>query len=205
MKIDRFLTFVYIVGTICICVMVYSIIRSESIVARSNDIEYETYDYWEDEYDDTYQSEIQDNSVINSSQNASSEKSSSTRKKTTSSKKVTSKKSSSKKSSSRRTSSKKTSSKKASSKNTSSKDSTSKLTSSKTTTSIPEKYTGIVNLNTATFEQICSLDGIGETLAQNIIDFRNNAGEFGSIEEIMYVNGIGEGKFEQIKDRITVD
>jgi len=66
------------------------------------------------------------------------------------------------------------------------------------------EYTGMVNLNSASFEQLCSLDGIGEVLAQRIIDYRKSHGGFKKIEEIMDVSGIAEKKFAGIKDRITV-
>jgi competence protein ComEA len=61
-----------------------------------------------------------------------------------------------------------------------------------------------VNINTATLEQLDTLPGIGPTYAQDIIDYRNANGLFTKIEDIMNVPGIGEGKFEAIKDLITV-
>ncbi len=183
--------------------MVYSIIRSDSIAVQSNETDYETYDYWEDEYDENASYDESLDYVPNDANQDSTSHKASVSSKKVSSKKTSSKKISSKKASSIKTSSKKISSKSSSSKKTSSKITTSKEASSRTTTSI-EKYTDMVNINTASKEQLCSLDGIGEVLAQNIIDFRENAGGFESIEDIMYVNGIGEGKFEQIKDRITI-
>jgi competence protein ComEA len=62
----------------------------------------------------------------------------------------------------------------------------------------------VVNINTATLEQLDSLPGIGPTYAQDIIDYRNANGLFTKIEDLMNVPGIGEGKFEAIKDLITV-
>lgn len=73
-----------------------------------------------------------------------------------------------------------------------------------TTPSKDNEYTGMVNLNSASFEQLCSLDGIGEVLAQRIIDYRKKIGGFKNIEEIMDVSGIAEKKFAGIKNRITV-
>lgn len=63
---------------------------------------------------------------------------------------------------------------------------------------------GTVNLNTAGLEELKSLKGIGDVLAQRIIDYRTQNGGFGSIEEIMEVKGIAEGRFAAIRDRITV-
>lgn len=121
---------------------------------------------------------------------------------------------SSNKASSRKASSRQaTSSINNSSKTTSSrKPSSSKPLSSKIPTSSNEEpassqeppYTGMVSLNNGTFEQFCSLDGIGEVLAQRIIDFRETSGGFTSIEEIKYVSGIGAAKFAAIVDRLTL-
>jgi len=61
-----------------------------------------------------------------------------------------------------------------------------------------------VNINTAGLRELESLPGIGEELAQRIIDYRRNHGRFETIEEIMRVEGIGEGRFEAIRDLITV-
>ena len=62
-----------------------------------------------------------------------------------------------------------------------------------------------VDLNTATAEELDTLPGIGESLAHRIIAYREANGPFGSIEEIMEVSGIGEAKFAELKDRVTVD
>ena len=62
----------------------------------------------------------------------------------------------------------------------------------------------IVNINTASIEELDSLPGIGSSKAQNIIDYRNINGKFGSIEEILNVSGIGTAIYEQIKTYITV-
>ena len=63
---------------------------------------------------------------------------------------------------------------------------------------------GLININTAGLEQLCSLPGIGEGKAQNIIAYREEKGSYTSIEEIMNVEGIKEGLFEKIRDKITV-
>ena len=61
-----------------------------------------------------------------------------------------------------------------------------------------------VNINTASQSELDGLPGIGPALAQRIIDFREENGEFKSIEDIQNVKGIGEAKFEEIKENICV-
>ena len=61
-----------------------------------------------------------------------------------------------------------------------------------------------VNLNTATKAQLENLPGIGTSTAQKIMDYRKEKGKFKTIEEIKEVNGIGESKFEKIKDLIEI-
>lgn len=61
-----------------------------------------------------------------------------------------------------------------------------------------------VNLNTATKEQLCTLPGIGESKAESILSYRDAHGAYGQIEDIMNVEGIKDGLFQKIKDRITV-
>ena len=63
---------------------------------------------------------------------------------------------------------------------------------------------GKININTATIEQLQLLPGIGESLAQRIIDYRNQNGNFAKTDDLMNVSGIGEKKFESIKDYITI-
>lgn len=62
----------------------------------------------------------------------------------------------------------------------------------------------LVNLNTASKEQLMTLSGIGETRADAIIAYREANGNFKKIEDIMKVSGIKEGAFEKVKDQITV-
>ena len=61
-----------------------------------------------------------------------------------------------------------------------------------------------VSLNSATVEQLQSLPGIGEATAKRIIEHRTKIGKFKQIEEILNVKGIGEKKFQKIKDRLTL-
>lgn len=62
----------------------------------------------------------------------------------------------------------------------------------------------LVNINTASLEELDSLPGIGPTIAQRIIDYRDENGPFAVIEDILNVSGIGPSTFDQIKDLITV-
>ncbi|MGN0194758.1 MAG: helix-hairpin-helix domain-containing protein [Pseudoramibacter sp.] len=63
---------------------------------------------------------------------------------------------------------------------------------------------GTININTASKEELMSLPGIGEVLAQNIIDYRTKNGAFSDPSEIKNVNRIGDKLYEQLKDRIAV-
>ncbi|WP_051324625.1 ComEA family DNA-binding protein [Candidatus Solirubrobacter pratensis] len=61
-----------------------------------------------------------------------------------------------------------------------------------------------VNLNTATLEQLDTLDGVGPATAQKIIDFRTAHGGFGSIDELDQIPGIGEKKLAALREQVTV-
>jgi competence protein ComEA len=63
---------------------------------------------------------------------------------------------------------------------------------------------GKININEATTAELEKLNGIGEALASRIIQYRQEKGEFKDIQDIMKVSGIGEKKFEGMKDQITV-
>lgn len=62
-----------------------------------------------------------------------------------------------------------------------------------------------ININTASAEQLQELYGIGESMSERIIDFRNENGNFEVIEDIMRVNGIGRKTFDRIKNYITTE
>jgi competence protein ComEA len=63
---------------------------------------------------------------------------------------------------------------------------------------------GKVNINTATREQLMTLDGIGQGYADRIIEYRKKNGPFKSPKDIVKVKGIGQKMFEANKDRIIV-
>lgn len=62
----------------------------------------------------------------------------------------------------------------------------------------------LVNINTATIEQLMQLPGIGQAKAEAIIAYRKESGGFKEIAELMQISGIKESIFEKVKDRITV-
>ena len=61
-----------------------------------------------------------------------------------------------------------------------------------------------ININTANISELKQITGIGESTANKIIDYRENVGKFKKIEDIKEVKGIGDAKFETIKNRITI-
>ena len=63
---------------------------------------------------------------------------------------------------------------------------------------------GKININQATVEELTQLKGIGETLAERIVKYREENGPFKSVDELMHVKGIGPKTFEAIKDNIAV-
>ena len=62
----------------------------------------------------------------------------------------------------------------------------------------------IININTATRYRLTKLQGIGPSLAERIIDYRNLKGRFMERKEIMNIKGIGKKKYSTIKDNITI-
>jgi len=61
-----------------------------------------------------------------------------------------------------------------------------------------------ISINSANLNELCLLPGIGESTALKIIEYRNNNGSFNSLEEIKNINGIGDKKYEKIKEFITL-
>lgn len=67
-----------------------------------------------------------------------------------------------------------------------------------------ESSSNLININTASVVELMSLDGIGESKAKAIIEYRDINGDFENILDIKNVSGIGESIYEKIKDNITV-
>ena len=76
--------------------------------------------------------------------------------------------------------------------------------SSSSTSSSSDSTSSLININTATAEELETLPGIGEVTAEKIIADREENGAFATIEDITRVSGIGDKKFEAIEDLICV-
>lgn len=63
---------------------------------------------------------------------------------------------------------------------------------------------GLVNINTASIEQLMTLDGIGESYAKRIVEFREKNGPFQKPEDLLKIKGVGEKTLEINKDRIIL-
>lgn len=63
---------------------------------------------------------------------------------------------------------------------------------------------GVVNLNTATAQELAKISGIGEKKGEAIVKYREENGAFKSVEDIQKVKGIGAKIFEKIKGSLTV-
>lgn len=61
-----------------------------------------------------------------------------------------------------------------------------------------------ININTANLEELTKLPGIGEATANKIISYRKETGKFKTIEDLKNVPGIGNSKFDNLKDMITI-
>jgi competence protein ComEA len=64
--------------------------------------------------------------------------------------------------------------------------------------------TPLINLNSATSDQLDTLPGVGPSTAKAIISYRNRKGPFGKVEDLLNVPGIGPSKVAAIRDQVTV-
>jgi len=76
---------------------------------------------------------------------------------------------------------------------------------SQSTATVIHEKDGRVDLNTATLHQLELLPGIGETIAQRILDYRAEHGEFHSVDDLLNINGIGTKKLEEMRPYIKVN
>lgn len=63
----------------------------------------------------------------------------------------------------------------------------------------------LININTASIQELDTLPGVGEATANKIVNYREEKGKFNSIEEIKNVNGIGDKKYEELKTLISIE
>jgi len=70
---------------------------------------------------------------------------------------------------------------------------------------VTENKSGKININTADEKELDTLEGVGPATAKAIIQYRNSSGHFNTIEDIKKVKGIGDAKFNSMKDKITVE
>lgn len=63
----------------------------------------------------------------------------------------------------------------------------------------------LVNLNTATLQELAKLPGVNRTLAARIVEFRERNGGFRRVEELLAVRGVSETKWRRIRPLVTVD
>ena len=67
-----------------------------------------------------------------------------------------------------------------------------------------EAQVSMVNINTANPEELQSLHGIGPAIAHRIVEYRQENGGFKSPEELVQVRGIGEAKYQKLKNQISI-
>lgn len=69
---------------------------------------------------------------------------------------------------------------------------------------VNKKRNNLISINTATLNELITLPGIGESIANRIIEYRLIYGSFNNLEDLMNVNGIGNGKFKKLKEYICL-
>ncbi|MBI9049530.1 MAG: helix-hairpin-helix domain-containing protein [Anaerolineaceae bacterium] len=62
-----------------------------------------------------------------------------------------------------------------------------------------------ININTASIEELCKLSGIGESKANDIVEYRETHGDFLNIHDLLNVPGIGEAIFDKIEQSLSID
>jgi competence protein ComEA len=77
-------------------------------------------------------------------------------------------------------------------------------TAAPTSATSPTAPSQPLNLNTATLEQLDTLDGVGPTTAQKILDYRTEHGGFGSVDELDQIPGIGEKRLAAFRESVRV-
>lgn len=75
---------------------------------------------------------------------------------------------------------------------------------SNSTSGSPSNSNSKININKATESELTTIPGIGESTAQKIITYREENGKFKSVEDLKNVSGIGDSKYEKMKDYISV-
>lgn len=63
----------------------------------------------------------------------------------------------------------------------------------------------LININTASIQELDNLPGVGQSTANKIVNYREENGKFNSIEDIKNVNGIGEKKYDELKNLISIE
>lgn len=69
---------------------------------------------------------------------------------------------------------------------------------------VPQDNTGLVNVNTATVKELMRVPGIGSTLAGRIHALRHWRGPYLSLDDLIFVPGMGKSRLERIKDKICI-